>query len=146
MSEGPSTPSTDRAVRPRPRAFGVAHVWGLLVCWFPLNPFVLHYFSQYFRTDFSVTISNVFVQLGLIVATIFGPFTALLEGRNKEFCWQTAFQLLPVCLGAVVVAALVQVFWRPRSSAGKMFRILIWMTGCFVWLAGGLISVFSNSG
>ncbi len=130
---------------PQP-AFTSMHLCGFLLCWFPANPFVLHYFSQFFREHFSVTIPNWLQYLQMLALTILGPFTAMVEGRNRDFCLQTALHALPVCLGAVVVATAIQILWRPRSVVGEVVRLIIWVSGWFVWFCGAMFSVFSNSG
>jgi hypothetical protein len=146
MADLAANPMAESPIQGRRVAFRAGHLWVLLICWFPLNPFVLHYFTQYFRSNFAVTIDDKLAYFELIVSTIFGPFTAMLEGRNKDFCLQVAWQLMPVCLGAVAFAIALQILWRPNSIFGRVFRMTIWGVAWFVWFAGAFVSVLSNAG
>lgn len=153
MSPDTTSPPTELpptelpSVVPKPSPFMTRrHLWGLLVVWFPLNPFVLHYLSRQLLDRYPVMTIDGRAYLGLISTTILGPFTATLEGRNRTFCFEVAYQLLPVCLSAVVVVLLVQLCWRPRTLPGRAIRMALWMLGWFVWFCGAFLSVLSNSG
>jgi hypothetical protein len=121
-------------------------VWAFLACWFPLNPLTLFFLWHWFQGRVAVTFAASLAGLRFLAATICGPFTGRLEGRNPDFCWNVAWQMLPVCFGALAVAFLVQLCWRPRSATGAAIRMLIWMAGWWVWFAGGMVSVFLNLG
>ena len=145
MTDKPGPPLLDPRDRSRPSAFTFAHLLGFLFCWFPANPFVLHYFSQLFRTDFKVTLPGWSESIWYLKPTVFGPFTVSLEGRNRPFCLEIAVQALPICLGALVFATMVQIVWRPRTVAGSAFRLVLWMMSWFLWFGGAIYSVLSNS-
>ena len=126
--------------------FALSHLYGLLFCWFLINPFVLAYFSQFFHHRLEVHISNWPYHIWLLSTTILGPFTAVTEGRNIDFCYKVAFHILPICLGAIVFATTIQIFWRPKMLAGTMIRQLIWIIGWFIWFGGAMYSVLCNMG
>ena len=146
IKEVSSQPSVDCQKQTPNPAFALSHLWCLLLCWLPLNPFVLAYFSQFFHKRFSISIPDWPYYLWLLATTILGPFPATTEGRNRDYCLQTAFHILPICLGAVIIATTVQIFWRPRTLKGTVIRHFIWITGWFVWFAGAMYSVLCNMG
>lgn len=143
-ARGSALPDLERPSRPP--AFTFAHLFGFLFCWFPANPVGLLYLSQFFHARFGVAIPNWLEYSWFLTKTILGPFTASLEGRNREHCLQTAFHLLPLCLGAVVLASMIQILWRPRALSGLSFRLFLWLLGWFIWFCGAIYSVLDNSG
>jgi len=130
----------------RSTAFTLRHPLAVLVVWFPLNPFVLHHLSRVLLAPYPEYRMDLGAYLGLLSTTILGPFTAALEGRNRSFCMEMAYQLLPVCLGAIVLAVLIQIFWRPKHWPSRAIRMGLWMLGWFVWFCGAFLSILSNSG
>lgn len=135
----------------RPRVFTRAHLVTLLLVWYPASPLVVAWlwatFTEIFlRGTLHVGLPTPAMALFAFTVTILGPFTALVEGRNRLDCWRFALELLPVCGGALVVAFAVQFLVRPRGRVTGALRLAIWAAGWFVWLGGGLVSVLRNSG
>ncbi|MBI1347709.1 hypothetical protein GC163_15650 [bacterium] len=139
--------TTQAPTKPRGMpCFSLWHLIGLGLVWFPLNPFTLYLIWSLLSPRYAVGSNDLADYSRLIVPSILGPFTATLEGRNRDFCFEVAWRVLPVCLGALLVATLLQVLWRPHGRLTRGMRLWLWMTGWFVWFCGALVSVVSNSG
>lgn len=140
-----------RAPAARPRAFTRAHLVTLLVVWYPLSPLVVAWlwakFAEVFlRGNLHVGLPTPGMALFAFTVSILGPFTAMIEGRNRLDCWRYAMEALPVCGGAVLLGTLVQLFWRPTGAWGRAIRMAVFGAGIFLWLGGALFSVLRNSG
>lgn len=143
--------TADAALQAKPRAFTRAHLVTLLVVWYPLSPLVVAWLWAKFAEVFlhgtlHVGLPTPVMALFALTVTILGPFTALIEGRNRLDCWRFAMEALPVCGGAILLGLLVQVFWRPTGAWGRGIRLALFGAGVFVWLGGALFSVLRNSG
>lgn len=135
----------------KPPAFTRAHLVTLLLVWYPLSPLVVAWlwakFAEVFlRGNLHVGLPTPGMALFAFTATILGPFTALIEGRNRLDCWRYAMECLPVCGGAVLFGLLLQVFWRPTGAWSRAIRLAIFGAGVFLWLGGALYSVVRNTG
>lgn len=148
----PAAPDVDVPRSPaRPRPFTRSSLLTLLAVWYPLNPVVCAWLAAKFSEVFlagnlHVGLPAPHMALFALTVTILGPFTALIEGRNRLDCWRYAFELLPWCAGPLVTAALLQCLWRPSGWVGQAVRLVLLGLGSFAWLAGGLLSVLFNSG
>lgn len=132
----------------RTAAFTFMHVVVFLLCWFPLNPLVLNLcrilVHDGFGSVWEVADNRQF--FGLVSASILGPYTAAVEGRNREFCLDAALRFLPWCAAAVGIGVLIQYVWRPSSRTGQGVRLSLWAAGWLVWFAGAFVSILNNSG
>jgi hypothetical protein len=140
-----------RAAPPGPVAFTRGHLLAILEVWYPLNPAVVAWFAAKFSEVFLAGTLHVGLPtparaLFALTVTILGPFTAMIEGRNRLDCWRNALWLLPWCAGPIVAALVLQLLWRPRGRIGRAARMFLWGLGFFAWLSGGFVSVLLNSG
>lgn len=142
-----------RATAPasRPPVFSRASLLTLLAVWFPASPLVVAWFAARFAEAFlgsNLHVGTPTLGRGLfaLTVTILGPFTALIEGRNRADCWRFAMDALPVCGGALLLGILVQVFWRPTDAWCRAIRLALLGAGLFVWIAGAIVTVLQNSG
>lgn len=128
-------------------AFDGVHALLFALCWFPLNPLTLVVYRSLLSPHgphWSDTDWRGF--LLILLQSIFGPFTAALEGRNEAYCLQFAMRALPICGGALLLATLVQWSWRPTQKWKLMARYGIWTTGWVIWFLSAFISILNNSG
>jgi len=147
----PPQRKADAPLPAKPRVFTQAHLVALLIVWYPLNPVVVAWCSAKFaevflRATLHVDPPKPATALLALTATILGPFTALLEGRNRLDCWRVALALLPWCAGPLVAAILLQWLWRPAGGTPRAVRLALFGLGIAAWLAGGLLSVLANAG
>ena len=72
--------------------------------------------------------------------TVLGPMTGAIARDFQSCCLESSLRLLPVCLGALAGAVLVQLIVRPRGRWRNILRLTAWATGLFAWFAGGIVS------
>jgi len=83
---------------------------------------------------------------GVVAATaagsLLGPMSgAISRGFRPGCCLAFSLALLPYCLPALAVAALVQVLLPTGARWLRAVRLLIWVVGLVVWFGGGIVSL-----
>jgi hypothetical protein len=74
------------------------------------------------------------------LATVSGPFTASLIHPPAM---QLALRILPFFAAFIALGALFQILRLPigRGDGARVFYILTWMLGLFVWFGGAILSI-----
>lgn len=72
--------------------------------------------------------------------TALGPMTGAVSRGFQGCCLEFSLRLLPVCLGALVGAVVVQLVVPANRQWLRAARLLAWAGGLFVWFAGGIVS------
>lgn len=75
------------------------------------------------------------------VSTILGPMTGAIARHGESSCLAFSLSLLPVCLGALLFAILVQLFVAPEKLLRLSLRWSSWCIGLAVWFGGGVLSL-----
>ncbi|MBM83148.1 MAG: hypothetical protein CMJ78_21510 [Planctomycetaceae bacterium] len=74
--------------------------------------------------------------LRLRLCTISGPFVMLLDGAWTESVGNRTSTTACIVAPILMLAIVLQVFWRPSSPIVNSCRYLLWIIGWQVWLAG----------
>ena len=69
-----------------------------------------------------------------------GPMAGAVVRGYQGCCLDFSLMLLPYCGGALVGALAAQLLVPPRGSPSRVFRLIAWSIGLFVWFAGAIVS------
>lgn len=143
-----ATPTSEPTSQGPPPRFDIIHAIIFAACWYPLNPLTIVALRMSFMEGSGPQWdSSDWMQFLVILGqSIFGPFTAALEGRNQTECLEFAISAMPICGGALLLTTLVQLWWRPVRKRLRATRYLIWAAGWLTWFTAAFISIVNNSG
>ncbi len=120
--------------------------WGNRVSWWHAGVFVVLWllFTSWTLLIVSYGLDDASSHLGVVAATtagtILGPMTGAISRGFQGCCLAFSLGLLPYGLAALAVATLAQLAAPGRAAWWRVFRLILWGIGWFVWFGLGIVS------